>query len=63
MACASHSASASRAGCRRRHARRLDDVDHADVLNPILREKGVKSLLGVPLSLAAKFWASSTSAR
>ena len=27
----------------------LDDVDHADVLNPILREKGVKSMLGVPL--------------
>ena len=27
----------------------LDDVDHADVLNPILREKGVKSLAGVPL--------------
>src|SRR6185312_8330093 len=27
----------------------LDDVDHADVRNPILREKGVKSLLGVPL--------------
>jgi signal transduction histidine kinase len=27
----------------------LDDVDHADVLNPILREKGLKSLLGVPL--------------
>jgi len=27
----------------------LDDVDHADVLNPVLREKGVKSLLGVPL--------------
>jgi signal transduction histidine kinase len=27
----------------------LPDVDHADVLNPILREKGVKSLLGVPL--------------
>ena len=27
----------------------LDDVDHANVLNPILREKGVKSLLGVPL--------------
>jgi signal transduction histidine kinase len=27
----------------------LEDVDHADVLNPILREKGVKSLLGVPL--------------
>jgi signal transduction histidine kinase len=29
----------------------LDDVDHADVLNPVLREKGVKSLLGVPLLL------------
>ena len=27
----------------------LDDVDHADVRNPILRDKGVKSLLGVPL--------------
>src|ERR671934_171560 len=27
----------------------LRDVDHADVLNPILREKGIKSLLGVPL--------------
>jgi signal transduction histidine kinase len=27
----------------------LDDLDHADVLNPILREKGIKSLLGVPL--------------
>jgi signal transduction histidine kinase len=27
----------------------LDDVDHERVLNPILREKGVKSMLGVPL--------------
>jgi len=27
----------------------LDDVDHADVMNPILRQKGIKSLLGVPL--------------
>src|ERR687888_1165730 len=27
----------------------LRDVDHADVLNPILRERGIKSLLGVPL--------------
>jgi signal transduction histidine kinase len=27
----------------------IADVNHADVLNPILREKGVKSLLGVPL--------------
>jgi len=27
----------------------LEDVDHAHVLNPILREKGIKSMLGVPL--------------
>jgi serine phosphatase RsbU (regulator of sigma subunit)/anti-sigma regulatory factor (Ser/Thr protein kinase)/putative methionine-R-sulfoxide reductase with GAF domain len=27
----------------------LPDVDHADILNPILREKGIRSLLGVPL--------------
>jgi signal transduction histidine kinase len=27
----------------------IEDVDHSDVLNPILREKGIKSLLGVPL--------------
>ncbi len=27
----------------------LDDVDHAHVLNPILRQKGIKSMLGVPL--------------
>jgi signal transduction histidine kinase len=27
----------------------LDDVDHGYVLNPILRDKGVKSMLGVPL--------------
>jgi PAS domain S-box-containing protein len=27
----------------------LDDLEHADVLNPILRRKGVKSLLGAPL--------------
>jgi anti-sigma regulatory factor (Ser/Thr protein kinase)/putative methionine-R-sulfoxide reductase with GAF domain len=27
----------------------IDEVDHANVLNPILREKGVRSLLGVPL--------------
>jgi signal transduction histidine kinase len=32
-----------------RHPVILYDVDHADVLNPILREKGIKSLLGVPL--------------
>jgi signal transduction histidine kinase len=27
----------------------LEDVDNADLLNPILREKGIKSLLGAPL--------------
>ena len=32
-----------------RHPVILDDLDHADVVNPILREKGIKSMLGVPL--------------
>jgi len=32
----------------------LTDVDHADVLNPILREKGIKSMLGVPLVVAGE---------
>jgi len=27
----------------------IEDVDHVEVLNPLLREKGIKSLLGVPL--------------
>ena len=27
----------------------IPDVDHADILNPVLREKGIRSLLGVPL--------------
>jgi anti-sigma regulatory factor (Ser/Thr protein kinase)/GAF domain-containing protein len=27
----------------------IADVDHADILNPILREKGIQSLLGIPL--------------
>ena len=27
----------------------IDDIDKADVVNPILREKGIRSLLGVPL--------------
>ena len=30
----------------------LDDVDHAHVLNPLLHEKGIKSLAGVPLVFA-----------
>jgi len=32
----------------------LPDVDHAHVLNPILREKGIKTLLGVPLIVGDK---------
>ena len=32
-----------------RRAIAIEDVDHADILNPILREKGIHSLLGVPL--------------
>ena len=27
----------------------VEDIDQADIFNPILREKGIKSLLGVPL--------------
>jgi anti-sigma regulatory factor (Ser/Thr protein kinase)/putative methionine-R-sulfoxide reductase with GAF domain len=27
----------------------IGDVDHADIMNPLLREKGIRSLLGVPL--------------
>src|SRR5258705_13474067 len=27
----------------------VPDIDRADILNPILREKGIRSLLGVPL--------------
>jgi PAS domain S-box-containing protein len=29
----------------------IDDVDHADIVNPLLREKGIRSLMGVPLAL------------
>ena len=32
----------------------IDDVDHAEVLNPVLREKGVKSLLGAPLLVGGR---------
>src|ERR671915_988576 len=32
-----------------RRAIAIEDVHHADILNPILREKGIRSLLGVPL--------------
>ena len=36
------------------HAIIIDDLDHADVLNPLLREKGLKSLLGVPLLIEGR---------
>ena len=32
----------------------IEDIDHADIVNPILREKGIKSLLGVPLLAGAR---------
>ena len=32
----------------------LDDVDHGGVLNPLLRKKGIKSMLGVPLVVAGQ---------
>jgi sigma-B regulation protein RsbU (phosphoserine phosphatase) len=32
----------------------IGEVDHSNVLNPILREKGIRSLLGVPLLLGAR---------
>ncbi|PYN82852.1 MAG: hypothetical protein DMD97_00195, partial [Candidatus Rokuibacteriota bacterium] len=32
----------------------IDDVDHADVMNPILRQKGIRSLLGVPILFEGK---------
>src|SRR5947209_3264392 len=32
-----------------RHPVRILDIDQADIYNPILRQKGIRSLLGVPL--------------
>jgi GAF domain-containing protein/anti-sigma regulatory factor (Ser/Thr protein kinase) len=37
-----------------RRAIAIPDVDHADILNPILREKGIRSLLGVPLLIEGR---------
>jgi GAF domain-containing protein/anti-sigma regulatory factor (Ser/Thr protein kinase) len=37
-----------------RRALAIDDVDHADIHNPILREKGIRSLLGVPLLIEGR---------
>jgi serine phosphatase RsbU (regulator of sigma subunit)/anti-sigma regulatory factor (Ser/Thr protein kinase) len=30
------------------------DVDHADILNPLLRERGIRSLLGVPMLISGR---------
>ncbi len=32
----------------------IEDVDHADILNPLLRQKGIRSLLGVPLLIEGR---------
>jgi serine phosphatase RsbU (regulator of sigma subunit)/anti-sigma regulatory factor (Ser/Thr protein kinase) len=32
----------------------VDDVDHAEIRNPILREKGIRSLVGVPLLIEGR---------
>ena len=37
-----------------RRAIAIEDIDHADILNPLLREKGIRSLLGVPLLFAGE---------
>jgi phosphoserine phosphatase RsbU/P len=37
-----------------RHWVAIEQVDHDNVLNPILREKGIVSLLGVPLVAAGR---------
>jgi GAF domain-containing protein/anti-sigma regulatory factor (Ser/Thr protein kinase) len=37
-----------------RRAISIEDVDHADILNPILRKKGIRSLLGVPLLVESR---------
>jgi GAF domain-containing protein/anti-sigma regulatory factor (Ser/Thr protein kinase) len=37
-----------------RRAIYIPDVDHADVMNPLLRQKGIRSLLGVPLLIEGR---------
>jgi serine phosphatase RsbU (regulator of sigma subunit)/anti-sigma regulatory factor (Ser/Thr protein kinase) len=32
----------------------IEDLDHADVVNPILRQKGVRSMLGVPIHVEGR---------
>ena len=51
-----------RAGSPPSTAGRVDDLADTDVHNPILREKGIRSMLGVPLLVRATRSASSTSA-
>jgi len=38
----------------RRHPTVIDDIDHAEIVNPILRQKGLKALLGVPIEVENK---------
>ena len=37
-----------------RQAVRISDLEHAEIVNPLLREKGLRSLLGVPLVVEGK---------
>jgi anti-sigma regulatory factor (Ser/Thr protein kinase)/putative methionine-R-sulfoxide reductase with GAF domain len=39
---------------RERRPVRISDIEHADIVNPLLREKGLTSLLGVPLMLEGR---------
>jgi serine phosphatase RsbU (regulator of sigma subunit)/anti-sigma regulatory factor (Ser/Thr protein kinase) len=32
----------------------IEDLDHADVVNPILRQQGIRSMLGVPIDLEGR---------
>ncbi len=32
----------------------IEDLDHADVVNPILRQKGIRSMLGVPVHVEGR---------
>jgi anti-sigma regulatory factor (Ser/Thr protein kinase)/putative methionine-R-sulfoxide reductase with GAF domain len=32
----------------------IEDLDHADVVNPILRQKGIRSMLGVPVHIEGR---------
>jgi len=38
----------------RRHPTIIDDLDSADIVNPILRQKGLNALLGVPIEVDEK---------